>query len=306
MKKIYLSVVVMTGLFSSVSFARNGVALEAIAGVQDTVLTDTVVKKDTIVKADTAVAGYQSLAGEPTEYQPIDAKDLPEAIQAVLLKDYAGYSFKSAAVKTDEQGVKIYKVVLVNGEGADTELLFNEKGEIQQNPEVKSDTETTGYQSLAGEPTEYQPIDAKDLPEAIQAVLLKDYAGYSFKSAAVKTDEQGVKTYKVVLVNSEGADTELLFNEKGEIQQNPEVKSDTDTTGYQTLAGEPTEYQPIDARDLPEAVQAVLQKDYARYSFKEAAVKTDEQGEKIYKVVLVDEEGIDTEVLFNEKGEILK
>lgn len=217
MKKIYLSVVVMTGLFSSVSFARNGVALEAIAGVQDTVLTDTVVKKDTIVKADTVVAASQSLTGEPIEYQPIDAKDLPEAIQAVLLKDYAGYSFKSAAVKTDEQGVKTYKVILVNSEGADTELLFNEKGEIQQSPEVKSDTATTGYQTLTGEPTEYQPIDARDLPEAVQAVLQKDYARYSFKEAAVKTDEQGAKIYKVVLVDEEGIDTEVLFNEKGEI-----------------------------------------------------------------------------------------
>ena len=129
MKKIYLAVVVAS-MFSSVSFANSSVASKEIADAQDTVLTDTIVKTATIVKPDTAVVDSQSLSAEPTDYQPIDAKDLPEAVRAKLQKDYANYAFKEAAVKADEQGVKTYKVVLVDAEGVDTEVLFNEQGEV--------------------------------------------------------------------------------------------------------------------------------------------------------------------------------
>lgn len=216
MKKIYLAVVVAS-MFSSVSFANSSVASKVMADVQDTVLTDTIVKADTIVKPDTAVVDSQSLSAEPTDYQPIEAKDLPEAVRAKLQKDYANYAFKEAAVKADEQGVKTYKVILVNAEGADTEVLFNEQGEVLQAPAVETETKTDDSQSLSAEPTDYQPIDIKELPEAVLSTLQKDYADYTFKAAAVKTDEQGAKTYKVVIVNEEGTESEVIFNEQGEV-----------------------------------------------------------------------------------------
>lgn len=210
MKKIYLAVVVAS-MFSSVSFANSSVASKVMADVQDTVLTDTIVKTDTIV------VDSQSLSAEPTDYQPIEAKDLPEAVRAKLQKDYANYAFKEAAVKADEQGVKTYKVILVNAEGADTEVLFNEQGEVLQAPAVETETKTDESQSLSAEPTDYQPIDIKELPEAVLSTLQKDYADYTFKAAAVKTDEQGAKTYKVVIVNEEGTESEVIFNEQGEV-----------------------------------------------------------------------------------------
>lgn len=129
MKKIYLAVVVAS-MFSSVSFANSSVASKVMADVQDTVLTDTIVKTDMIVKPDTAVVDSQSLSAEPTDYQPIDIKELPEAVLATLQKDYADYTFKAAAVKTDEQGAKTYKVVIVNEEGTESEVIFNEQGEV--------------------------------------------------------------------------------------------------------------------------------------------------------------------------------
>ncbi len=129
MKKIYLAVVVAS-MFSSVSFANSSVASKEMADVQDTVLTDTIVKTDTIVNPDTAVVDSQSLSAEPTDYQPIDIKELPEAVLTTLHKDYADYTFKAAAVKTDEQGAKTYKVVIVNEEGTESEVIFNEQGEV--------------------------------------------------------------------------------------------------------------------------------------------------------------------------------
>ena len=120
-------------------------------------------------------------------------------------------------MKADEQGVKTYKVVLVDAEGADIEVLFNEQGEVLQAPAVETETKTDESQLLSAEPTDYQPIDIKELPEAVLTTLHKDYADYTFKAAAVKTDEQGAKTYKVVIVNEEGTESEVIFNEQGEV-----------------------------------------------------------------------------------------
>ena len=84
-------------------------------------------------------------------------------------------------------------------------------------PAVETETKTDESQSLSAEPTDYQPIDIKELPEAVLSTLQKDYADYTFKAAAVKTDEQGAKTYKVVIVNEEGTESEVIFNEQGEV-----------------------------------------------------------------------------------------
>ena len=63
----------------------------------------------------------------------------------------------------------------------------------------------------------YQDEIIKELPEVVLATLQKDYADYTFKAAAVKTDEHGAKTYKVVIVNEEGTESEVIFNEQGEV-----------------------------------------------------------------------------------------
>lgn len=63
------------------------------------------------------------------EFTPIEVKDLPQAIQDAVAKNYAGNAIKEAHVKTAEDGVKTYKLVLINGENAECILLFNENGE---------------------------------------------------------------------------------------------------------------------------------------------------------------------------------
>ena len=47
-------------------------------------------------------------------------------------------------------------------------------------------------------------------------------------------------------------------------------------------------------------------KNYAEATIKEAAVEANEDGTKTYKVVLTDEEGTESTVLFSESGEVLK
>ena len=45
---------------------------------------------------------------------------------------------------------------------------------------------------------------------------------------------------------------------------------------------------------------------FADLTIKEAAVEESEEGTKTYKVTFTDAEGTDSEVFFNEKGEVLK
>ena len=65
---------------------------------------------------------------------------------------------------------------------------------------------------------EYKPLEVKDLPQAVQDAIKKEFADQTIKSAAVETKEDGTKTYKVTLTDAQGKETEVLFNEKGEIQ----------------------------------------------------------------------------------------
>lgn len=64
---------------------------------------------------------------------------------------------------------------------------------------------------------EYKAIDIKELPQAVQDTIKKDYAKSTVKEAAVETTEDGVKTYKVTLVDEAGTESAVLFNEKGEV-----------------------------------------------------------------------------------------
>ena len=94
MKKVSLLAMVIASMFSIVSFASSNVSSEAMTDVQ--------------------MVSPQVQADVFGDYQ----------------KDFAGCSFREAAVETNEQGAKIYKVVLVNEDGVDTEVFFSEQGEV--------------------------------------------------------------------------------------------------------------------------------------------------------------------------------
>ncbi len=57
--------------------------------------------------------------------------------------------------------------------------------------------------------------------------------------------------------------------------------------------------------ELPQVVMQTLAKDYENSSVKEAYVK-EKDGAKIYKVIIIAQDGQETEVILNEKGEAVK
>lgn len=61
----------------------------------------------------------------------------------------------------------------------------------------------------------FKAIEADQLPQAVKDAITKNYEGQTIKAAYVK-EEEGVKTYKVTLVNAEEKISDVLFNEKGE------------------------------------------------------------------------------------------
>lgn len=96
MKKVLFAVALVMGLGSSVAFAGNMVSdVEIVVMVND--------------------------------YKPIEVKDLPQAVQDTIKKDFADLTIKEAAV---EEGTKTYKVTFTDAEGTDSEVFFNEKGEV--------------------------------------------------------------------------------------------------------------------------------------------------------------------------------
>ena len=99
MKKVLFAVALVMGLGSSVAFANNMAAdIEIVATVN--------------------------------EYTPIEVKDLPQAVQDAIKKDYAESTIKEAAVEAAEDGTKTYKVTLVDAAGTESAVLYNEKGEV--------------------------------------------------------------------------------------------------------------------------------------------------------------------------------
>ena len=69
---------------------------------------------------------------------------------------------------------------------------------------------------------DYKPIEVKDLPQAVQDTIKKDFADLTIKEAAVEESEEGTKTYKVTFTDAEGTDSEVFFNEKGEVLKDKE------------------------------------------------------------------------------------
>lgn len=62
---------------------------------------------------------------------------------------------------------------------------------------------------------EYTKIDVASVPDAVKAGVEKAYAGQTIKEAAV-AEKEGVKTYKLVIVSTEGTESTVIFNDKGE------------------------------------------------------------------------------------------
>ncbi|HJH66197.1 MAG TPA: hypothetical protein OIM59_16580 [Bacteroides mediterraneensis] len=100
MKKLFVAVALVMGLGTSVVFAEN---------LSTSVDTVNVVN----------------------EFKPIEVKDLPQAVQDAITKDYAEWTIKEAYVEETE-GVKTYKVVLADQEEHTATLVYNEKGEVQE------------------------------------------------------------------------------------------------------------------------------------------------------------------------------
>ena len=91
-------------------------------------------------------------------------------------------------------------VALVMGMGTSVVLADNV---------TKTNTETVCTNN------EFVVIELKDVPQAVQDAVTKNYEGYTIKEAHAKTAEDGTKTYKLILANSE-AESIVLFNDKGE------------------------------------------------------------------------------------------
>lgn len=98
MKKVLFAVALVMGLGSSVAFANN-------------------------------MASDVEIVAMVNEFKPIDIKELPQAVQDAIKKDYAESTIKEAA-EVAEDGVKTYKVTLVDAVGTESVVFFNEKGEM--------------------------------------------------------------------------------------------------------------------------------------------------------------------------------
>ena len=67
---------------------------------------------------------------------------------------------------------------------------------------------------------DFTPIEVKDLPAAVQEAITKNYAESTIKEAAVEANEDGTKTYKVVLTDEEGTESTVLFSERRSFEVN--------------------------------------------------------------------------------------
>ena len=99
MKKLFVAVALVMGLSTSTALANN-------------VWTNPM---EMVITTD--------------EYIQIELKYVPQAITDAVAKNYEGNSIKEAYVKTAEDGIKTYKIILIDGEDTESIVLFNEKGE---------------------------------------------------------------------------------------------------------------------------------------------------------------------------------
>lgn len=70
---------------------------------------------------------------------------------------------------------------------------------------------------------EFKTIEADSLPQAVKDAVAENYKDQTIKAACVK-DVEGVKTYKVTIVDAEAKTSDVLFDEKGGILPTEEQK----------------------------------------------------------------------------------
>lgn len=76
----------------------------------------------------TTSPAVQTAADE--EFTPIDVKDLPTAVVAAVESNFPGASLTEAAVRSDAAGGRVYRVSLIDRDGAERTALFSESGEL--------------------------------------------------------------------------------------------------------------------------------------------------------------------------------
>lgn len=64
------------------------------------------------------------------EFTPIDVKDLPAAVVEAVERNFPGASLSEAAVRAAAAEGRVYRVSLVDREGAGRTVLFTESGEL--------------------------------------------------------------------------------------------------------------------------------------------------------------------------------
>lgn len=64
---------------------------------------------------------------------------------------------------------------------------------------------------------EFKPIEINALPQAVQDTISKNFPEATIKNAAMDEDEEGVATYKVVVVNADNSEKTVYLSANGEI-----------------------------------------------------------------------------------------
>ena len=106
MKKMMFTLAMVMGLGTSVAFAGNAY----IADSDNPTVTQT---------AD--------------EFTPVELKDLPQAVQESLAKNFPCATAKAAAVSTNEETqTSTYKITLEDAEGNEQIVLLSDKGDVLQ------------------------------------------------------------------------------------------------------------------------------------------------------------------------------
>lgn len=85
---------------------------------------------------------------------------------------------------------------------------------------------TSVNQEVTDQEDPFKAIEVDSLPQTVKDAVAKNYEGQTLKAAYVK-DAEGVKTYKVTLVNAEDQESDVLFNEKGEVLPATETEAET-------------------------------------------------------------------------------
>lgn len=61
----------------------------------------------------------------------------------------------------------------------------------------------------------YTKVEVADVPEVVKNAVAKAYEGQTIKEASV-AEKDGAKTYKLVITATDGSESTVTFNDKGE------------------------------------------------------------------------------------------